>query len=374
MGMLTGGAPADLTDRYWPWNSRWRRSTVMSGARGADLQVPAPRGAGAGRMRPVYVLGAGAYPGKFPDKLQLQLALDALGAALRDAALEWRDLQGLVAASSRFEGGMGWVCTPMRSCKLWPRTASLPAMSAAAVPPAALLVQTAFAMIYERPGRYRGGGRCRAHAQGLYPRPPGSASDITDNDYLRWVAMGATNPAYWAMERRRMHEHGTTAETLAQASVLMHRNAIGNPLARYRKACSVAEVLASPMVSDPLHLLEICAVSDGAAAIVLGSEAQARQRGGHLIEVAGCAIASGQFGDLFPALSPTWPAPRTLAHPTPARWWARCSGRWPPAASGPRTSTCSESGRQHGLAPAGLARTVRLLRGRPGRLDADAGG
>ena len=60
-------------------------------------------------MRPVYVLGAGAHPwGKFPDKPQLQLALDALGGALRDAALEWRDLQGLVAASSRFEGGMGW--------------------------------------------------------------------------------------------------------------------------------------------------------------------------------------------------------------------------------------------------------------------------
>ena len=45
---------------------------------------------------------------------------------------------------------------------------------------------------------------------------------------------------------------------------------------------------------------EICAVSDGAAAVVLGSEAQARQRGGRLIQVAGCAIATGQFGD--PAL------------------------------------------------------------------------
>src|SRR5689334_18958037 len=60
-------------------------------------------------MRPVYVLGVGAHPwGKFRDKPALSLALDSLSAALKDAGLTWRDLQGLVAASSRFEGGMGW--------------------------------------------------------------------------------------------------------------------------------------------------------------------------------------------------------------------------------------------------------------------------
>ena len=43
--------------------------------------------------------------------------------------------------------------------------------------------------------------------KGFIPRPPGIPDDITDTDYLRWVAMGATNPAYWALEaRRRMHE------------------------------------------------------------------------------------------------------------------------------------------------------------------------
>ena len=60
-------------------------------------------------MKAVYILGVGAHAwGKFPNKPQLQLALDATQAALHDAGLAWRDLQGLVAASSRFEGGMGW--------------------------------------------------------------------------------------------------------------------------------------------------------------------------------------------------------------------------------------------------------------------------
>ena len=134
--------------------------------------------------------------------------------------------------------------------------------------------------------------------KGFIPRPAGGSDDISDTDYLRWVAMGATNPAYWALEaRRRMHMFGTSAETMARGSALMHRNAVGNPRARYRKECSVEEVLASPVVSDPLHLLEICAVSDGAAAVILGSEEVAKRSGNTKVQVAGCAVATGQFGD-----------------------------------------------------------------------------
>ena len=73
--------------------------------------------------------------------------------------------------------------------------------------------------------------------------------------------------------------------------------AVGNLRARYRKECSVEEVLASAVVSDPLHILEICAVSDGAAAIILGSEGVARRSAKTQVQVAGCAVATGQFGD-----------------------------------------------------------------------------
>jgi acetyl-CoA acetyltransferase len=250
-------------------------------------------------MRPVYVLGMGAHPwGKFPDKPQLQLAIDALNAALRDASLDWNDLEGLVAASSRFEGGMGWGLHANEIVQAVAEKGMPTANVGGGCAAGGIAVHSAFSMIAS--------GQCEVVAavgaermpKGFIPRPPGIPNDITDTDYLRWVAMGATNPAYWAMEtRRRMHDFGTRPETLAKASVLMHRNAVGNRLARYRKECTVEEVLASPVVSDPLHILEICAVSDGAAALILGSEAQARQRGGQLIQVAGCATATGQFGD-----------------------------------------------------------------------------
>jgi acetyl-CoA acetyltransferase len=250
-------------------------------------------------MRAVYVLGVGAHPwGKFGGKPQLQLAIEALTAALADAGVGWRDLQGLVAASSRFEGGMGWGLHANEVLQAVAENGAAAVNVGGGCAAGGIAVHTAASMVAS--------GECEVIAalgaermpKGFIPRPPGTGDDITDTDYLRWVAVGATNPAYWALEaRRRMHDHGTTAQTFAAASVLMHGNAVANPLARYRSACTVQDVLASPVVSDPLHLLEVCAVSDGAAAVILGSQAQARRLGGPLVKVAGSAVATGRFGD-----------------------------------------------------------------------------
>lgn len=249
--------------------------------------------------RPVYVLGAGAHPwGKWPEKSQLQLATEAVSAALADASLGWADLQGLVAASSRFEGGMGWGLHANEIVQAMAEQGIACINVGGACAAGAIAFQTAHALIAS--GQYD--VVCAMGAErmpkGFIPRPPGSKDDISDLDYLRWVAMGATNPAYWAIEaRRRMHEFGTSEETLAKAVVQMRRNAAHNPYARFRNQTSVEEVLASPLVSDPLHLLEICPVSDGAAAVILGSQDYARRVARAPIAVAGCGVATGQFGD-----------------------------------------------------------------------------
>jgi len=250
-------------------------------------------------MTAVYVIGVGAHPwGKWPDKPQLVLALEAMNAALRDATLGWTDIQVLAAASSRFEGGMGW---GLHANEVVQAVAErgIPCINVGgACAAGAIAFQSAYAMIAS--------GQCDVAAamgaermpKGFIPRPPGSRDDRSDNDYLRWVLMGATNPAYWAMEaRRRQHEHGTSDALLAEAVVMMRRHALGNPYARFRSPVTVEEVLASPLVADPLHLYEICAVSDGAAAVILASEAVARRLGRAAIRVAGCAVASGTFGD-----------------------------------------------------------------------------
>jgi acetyl-CoA acetyltransferase len=76
-----------------------------------------------------------------------------------------------------------------------------------------------------------------------------------------------------------MDLYGATEADFAKVKVKNARHGLGNPYARYRKAVTEEEVLASPMVADPLRLLEICATSDGAAAVVLTSMDYARARG-----------------------------------------------------------------------------------------------
>jgi acetyl-CoA acetyltransferase len=108
---------------------------------------------------------------------------------------------------------------------------------------------------------------------------PNAGDRPDDADWLRFRLLGATNPAYFGLyARRRIDLHGATVEDFAQVKVKNSRHGLANPNARYRKEVSVEEILASPVVSDPLHLLDICATSDGAAAVVLVSADFARRR------------------------------------------------------------------------------------------------
>lgn len=82
--------------------------------------------------------------------------------------------------------------------------------------------------------------------------------------------------AYAMAAARHMHQYGTTREQLAEVAVASRRWARGNPDAALKDPISVADVLASPMVCDPLSRLDCCLVSDGGAAIVITSAARAR--------------------------------------------------------------------------------------------------
>ena len=97
-----------------------------------------------------------------------------------------------------------------------------------------------------------------------------------------------------------MQEHGTTAEDLARVAVKAHEVGAHNPNARFRKKFTLEEVLASALVADPLRLYEICPVSDGAAAVLLGSAAEARKRSTHPVRVAASAVATARFDDGIP--------------------------------------------------------------------------
>ncbi|MER7505724.1 thiolase [Nonomuraea pusilla] len=76
---------------------------------------------------------------------------------------------------------------------------------------------------------------------------------------------------------RHMKETGLTHEQLAEVAVAQRRWAHLNPRAMYRDLISVEDVLASPLVAYPFHLLECCLVTDGGGALVVTSEELARR-------------------------------------------------------------------------------------------------
>ena len=94
------------------------------------------------------------------------------------------------------------------------------------------------------------------------------ASDVSF-DY----PVGGFYSGYYAMMvTRHMKEFGTTVEQLAHVSVKNHINAYHNPYAQKRNRYTIDDVRRAPMVAWPLTRLDICVMSDGAAAVILCSE------------------------------------------------------------------------------------------------------
>jgi acetyl-CoA C-acetyltransferase len=98
--------------------------------------------------------------------------------------------------------------------------------------------------------------------------------------------VGGFYSGYYAMMvTRHMKEFGTTVEQMAHVSVKNHINAYHNPYAQKRNRYTIADVRQSPMVAWPLTRLDICVMSDGAAAVVLASEEGLRR-----LEAAGATL------------------------------------------------------------------------------------
>jgi benzoylsuccinyl-CoA thiolase BbsB subunit len=107
-------------------------------------------------------------------------------------------------------------------------------------------------------------------------------------------SMGRVMPAAFAMQAKlHMARYGTTAAQMAMVAVKNRRNALANPRCHLRKAVTLEEVLAAPVIADPLTRLSCCPVSDGAAAVVLASDAVARQFTARPVRIAASALVSG---------------------------------------------------------------------------------
>jgi acetyl-CoA acetyltransferase len=115
---------------------------------------------------------------------------------------------------------------------------------------------------------------------------------------------------YALRARRYMEEHNAPVEAIAQVSVKAHDNAALNPYAQYNKTFTLAEVLESRPISDPLTLYQCCPTSEGGSAAVLCAsdvkKSLAPDNDRH-VTIAAAALATGTYsvrGADHPALNP----------------------------------------------------------------------
>lgn len=87
------------------------------------------------------------------------------------------------------------------------------------------------------------------------------------------VPLGATIPSYYALiASRYMHETGLRSEDLAELAVLMRGNALRHPGAHLRDPITRDDVLASKPIAPPLRFMDCCPISDGGAAFIISRE------------------------------------------------------------------------------------------------------
>jgi len=104
---------------------------------------------------------------------------------------------------------------------------------------------------------------------------------------------GETAPVLFApFATRHMHEFGTTREMLAAVAVKNHHNGSLDPYAHFQDEVTVEQVLATPLVCDPLRLLDCCPQTDGAAAVLLVPADRAHDYTDRPVYVAGFGVAT----------------------------------------------------------------------------------
>lgn len=97
------------------------------------------------------------------------------------------------------------------------------------------------------------------------------------------------------LHRLYREKYGVSHEDLAAMAVNSHLHASNNPYAQYRNKITVEQVLKSPVVADPIRLLEVSSPGDGASAVLLCPLEEAGKYSGRPVEVAGVASAPGDF-------------------------------------------------------------------------------
>jgi acetyl-CoA C-acetyltransferase len=230
------------------------------------------------KEKEIVIIGCGMHKfGRFPEESYLEIGREAVKMALQDAGIGWKDIEAAYCSTMYLPATSGArIMRPLGATGI-----PICDVEAACASGGVAMKQ---AMSGLKAGEYD-----IALVLGVEKMPRGFMDPLML--YERWqVEMGmSTNPSYWAMRaRRHMYEYGTTELHIAKVAYKNHRNSVNNPYAMYQKAFTLDEILDSPLVCDPIRLLEICAPNEGAAAVILCTNKKARQFSSKPVRVAAC--------------------------------------------------------------------------------------
>ena len=270
-------------------------------------------------QRKACIAGAYEHPTrKAPDKTVAQLHAESARGALQDAGLSLKDVDAYFCAGDA--PGLGGL-SMADYIGIHPRH-----IDSTDTGGSSYLIHVAHA------AQAIAMGKCNVALITLAGRPRSEASSGTQPrnwgpnvpDVPFEAPFGAVTVNMYAMvAMRHMHDWGTTAEQLAWVKVAASQHAQHNPHAMLRDVVTVQEVLASPLISDPLRRLDCCVVSDGGGALVVTRPEIARSLQRPVVNLLGAGEAikgleSGQIDLSFSAAAWSGPAAFAEAGVTPA--------------------------------------------------------
>lgn len=217
-----------------------------------------------------FITGVGLTPyGKHPGRSTLDLMSEAGSAALADAQLERRDIDGLVCGYSTTMPHLMLSTVFAEHFGLKPQYAHAIQLGGA----------TGFAMVMLAHHLVAAGVAKNILVVAGENRLTGQSRDSAIQTLAQVghpvyeVPLGATIPAYYGLlASRYMREYGSTEQDFAELAVLMRKHACMHPGAQFREPITAEAVLASKPIASPLKLLDCCPVSDGGAAFIISRD------------------------------------------------------------------------------------------------------
>jgi len=245
-------------------------------------------------MREVYIVGIGQTPvGEHWDRPLRDLGAEAANAAIKDAKAECpqalfvgnmvsSDLCGqenLGTVIADFAGFNGIEAMKIESACASGGAAVRAAYLAVASGAHDLVVALGVEKLTDLP----------------IERTTAALAGAADADYE--AAHGVTFTALNAlMMRLYIERYGVRKEDFASFVITAHKNAKSNPNAMFRKPVTVEDYANSPMVAEPICILDSSPVSDGAAAVVMCSADRARSLSDQPVRILGSALATDTIG------------------------------------------------------------------------------